>query len=164
MQGLRSVCRGLRIRVSLVQGETEVVVKLQKPKAPKLEQWSPGIPQQRLKATDPAFTYAGTWETDKDGARTSRQAGNEVTINFTGRAIALLGFLGEDGGRADVYLDGKRVGVADAYIMERTHDSVLWHVYGLKPGAHQVRLVTLDTADPRSKGKRIELQGAVTYR
>jgi len=145
-------------------GETEVVVKLQRPQAPKLEQWSPGIPQQRLKAVDPAFTYTGVWETDKDGAKTSRQAGNEVTLSFTGRAIALLGFLGQEGGRAQVYLDGKSAGVADAYIPERTNDVVLWNVYDLKPGKHTVRLVTLDTADPRSKGRHFELQGAVTYR
>ncbi len=144
--------------------ETEVIVKLQKPKAPRLEQWSPGIPQQRLKATDPAFTYTGVWETDEDGAKTSRQAGNEVTIDFTGRAIALLGFLGQQGGRAQVYLDGKSAGVADAYIPERTNDVVLWNVYGLKPGKHTLRLVTLDTSDTRSKGRHFELQGAVTYR
>ena len=60
--------------------------------------------------------------------------------------------------------DGKKAGAADAYIVENTHDNVLWNAYGLKPGAHTVRLVTTDTADERSKGKRVTIQGAVTYR
>jgi hypothetical protein len=41
---------------------------------------------------------------------------------------------------------------------------VLWNVYGLKPGAHTLRLVTTRDADPRSKGKRVSLNQAVVYR
>jgi len=76
----------------------------------------------------------------------------------------VTGALTQDGSRADVYLDGKKAGVADAYIVERTHDNVLWNVYGLKPGEHTVRFVTTGDVDSRSKGKRFTLQGAVVYR
>jgi hypothetical protein len=41
---------------------------------------------------------------------------------------------------------------------------VLWHVYGLKMGPHTLRIVTTDAADARSKGKRIVISSAVTYR
>jgi len=41
---------------------------------------------------------------------------------------------------------------------------VLWHVYGLTQGPHTLRIVTRDDTDPRSKGKRIVISSAVTYR
>jgi hypothetical protein len=143
--------------------EASVTVKRQTPRAPKLEQWSPGIADKKLKATDPAFAFTGKWETDKD-TKTSRAAGNEVTLAFNGRAVVLTGSLKQDGGQAEVYLDGKKSGIADAYIVERTEDVVLFNVYGLKPGPHTLRLVTTDMADPRSKGRRLTINGAVVYR
>jgi hypothetical protein len=91
-------------------------------------------------------------------------AGSEVTLKFSGVAVALVGRLTQDGGRADVYLDGKKVGVADAFIVERTHDNVLWHTYGLESGGHTVRLVTRGDADKRSKGTKVSVERAVLYR
>ncbi len=143
--------------------EQEVAIRVQAPKAPKLEQWSPGIPDRRVKATDAAWTYSGNWET-KDDAKTSRSGGNEAVLRFTGVAVAILGALTQDGGQAEVYLDGKKAGLADAYIVERTHDNVLWNVYGLKPGEHTLRLVTSAQCDPRSTGKRLSISEAVVYR
>jgi hypothetical protein len=143
--------------------DQEVVVRVQKPKAPKLEQWTPGIPDRRVKATNAAWSFTGDWESDKD-AKVSRKAGNSAVLKFEGCAAAILGSLAQDCAKAEVYLDGKKVGLADAYIVERTHDNVLWNVYGLKQGQHEIRLVTTDEADGRSKGKRIAIHGAVTYR
>jgi hypothetical protein len=76
----------------------------------------------------------------------------------------VAGPLTQEGGRAEVYLDGKRKGVADAYIVERTHDNALWHVYGLKPGEHTLRIVSTGTADPRSQGTRVAIERAIIYR
>ena len=143
--------------------DTEVLIPIQKPKAPKLEQWSPGIPTARLSASDKAWSWKGAWSGDKN-ARTSRAAGDEAVLTFQGTAVAVLGALSQEGGRAEVFVDGRRMGVADAYIVERTHDNVLWNVYGLKEALHTVRIVTLGEADARSKGHQVTIQGAVTYR
>jgi hypothetical protein len=143
--------------------DTEVIVPAQSPKPPKLEQWNPGIPDRRLGAKDPAWTWTGNWTEDR-GAMVAEGAGREATLKFSGVAVALIGRLNQEGGRADIYLDGKKVGVADAYIVERTHDNALWHTYGLKPGAHTLRLVTTADADPRSKGHRVALERAIVYR
>jgi hypothetical protein len=62
-----------------------------------------------------------------------------------------------------VYLDGAKAGEIDAWIPERTHDNDLWHATGLAPGAHTVRIVTRDEADPRSKGKHLRVEWAVVY-
>lgn len=142
--------------------DTEVVIPRQSPRAPRLEQWSPGIPAQRVSAADAAWTWTGSW-TAGDGGRTSSTAGDRVRFTFDGVAVALLGHLDQAGGRADVYLDGRKVGIADAYIVENTHDNALWHTYGLKPGRHTVELVLRGDRDPRSKAARMTLGGAVTY-
>jgi ADP-ribosylglycohydrolase len=143
--------------------ERQVTVRLEQPRAPKLEQWSPGIPDRRVAAGDACWSYSGNWETGNN-TKISRSAGAEATLKFNGVAVAILGLLAQDGGQAEVYLDGKKMGVADAYIIERTHDNVLWNVYGLKPGEHSVRLATTNQADPRSTGKRVGITGAVIYR
>jgi hypothetical protein len=145
-------------------GPAAVTVRLQKPKAPKLEQWSPGIPDRRVPVSDAAWRLQGSWATDKD-VRQSTAAGDEATFEFEGVAVAILGRLNQHGGRAEVFLDGKRQAqLLDAYIVERTHDNVLWQAYALKPGRHVLRVVTLGQADARSKGRQVAISQAVVYR
>ncbi len=142
---------------------TEVVIPYQSPKPPKLEQWDPGIPDKKIAASAPIWSWKGNWSESK-GAMTSETAGNEATLKFTGVAVAVIGQLDQQGGRAQLYLDGRKAGVLDAYIVERTHDNALWHTYGLKPGEHTLRIVTLPDADPRSKGRKLTIDRAVVYR
>jgi len=142
--------------------ETEVRIPAQSPKAPKLQQWNPGKPSARVSAQDAAWTWTGNW-TAKDNSRVSSTSGNEAILTFDGVAVALLGRLDQRQGRADIYLDGRKVGTADGYIVERTHDNALWHTYGLKPGQHSVRIVTLQEKDPRSSSGEFTLQSAIIY-
>ena len=92
------------------------------------------------------------------------RAGAEATLTFTGAAVAIVGEMTEDGGRADVYLDGRRVQPIDAFIVERTNDNDLWHTYGLPQGPHALRIVARHDADPRSKGTLVSIVEAVVYR
>jgi len=143
--------------------DAEIVVPKQSPKAPKLEQWDPGIPDKKVPANDPAWTWNGRWADDKD-TLVSKTAGDETTFRFRGVAVVIMGRLSQSGGRADVYLDGKKVGVADAYIVPNTNDDSLWHTYGLKDGEHTLRLVTTASADSRSTGHDLVVERAVVYR
>jgi len=168
-----TVRRALKV-IELAGGrvtESEVIIPLQAPKAPKLEQWNPGVPERVIRFDDPAWDWNGAWSDEVGGkekksliGRAANGAGAEVSLTFSGVAVALVGPLSGEGGRADVYLDGKKVGQFDAYIVERTHDNDLWHTYDLKPGTHTVRVVMRDDADARSKGKKIVIQRAITYR
>ena len=142
---------------------TEIVIPQQSPKPPKLEQWNPGIPEKKITIRDTAWTWTGQWQSDKD-AMVAEGPGNTAILKFDGVAVAVLGRLTQDGGQAQVYLDNRKPVLADAYIVDRTHDNALWHVYGLKPGAHTLKIVTTGKADPRSKGTKVALQGAVIYR
>jgi hypothetical protein len=62
-------------------------------------------------------------------------------------------------------LDGQKQELAlDAYIVPNTHDNVLWQIYELEPGEHTLRIVTTETADPRSDGRQVAIREAVVYR
>lgn len=143
--------------------DTAVIIPLQTPKPPRLEQWDPGIPDRRIAVQDPNWTWTGQWRRDKE-AMVATGARCEAILHFDGVAVVLLGQLNQQGGQADVFVDRQRPSRADAYIVKRTHDNALWHVYGLKPGHHTLRLVTTGHADPRSGGTTVALQGAVVYR
>jgi hypothetical protein len=136
----------------------------------RLEQWDMGIPAARVEAGNAAWTFKGEWQGSPAGdaargpqRKVSAGGGQEATLTFEGTAIALVGPYAQDGGRADVYVDSDRAGVIDAYIPDRTFDNDLWHAWGLRPGRHTLRIVTLDDADPRSTGKRMTIELAIVY-
>jgi hypothetical protein len=149
----------------------EVVIPFQTPRAPKLEQWNPGLPDRRIAWNDPSWVFKGDWAEVKQGGdargvrgKTADRAGAEAELKFSGTAIILVGDYSQSGGRADVFLDGKKAGEINAYIVERTFDDALWHVYGLKQGQHVLKIVLRGDADPRSKGKAVPIYSAVTFR
>jgi hypothetical protein len=151
--------------------ETEVVIPIQPPLAPPLEQWEADPPVRRLELDDPAWEWKGSWARttyehpwgDWEAMRTT-EAGAEASFSFEGTGVALLGDMTQEGGRADVYLDDSKSDyVLDAWIPERTHDHDYWHATGLEPGEHTLRVVVRDDADERSQGKEIRIRGAVVY-
>ncbi len=149
---------------------TEVVIPVQPPVAAPLEQWDPGVPVARVELGDPAWTWKGGWTTkserDEWSAWTTRDAaapGDEVTFTFDGTGVAILGRMTQEGGRADVWLDGRKAGEIEAWIPERTNDNDCWHVTGLAPGRHTVRIVVRGDADARSNGRRVQIERAVVY-
>lgn len=151
--------------------DAEVVVPVQAPQAPPLEQWSMGTVDREIAVTDAAWTWSGTWTTEnvreggyRAGLKVSTAAGSEARLTFTGTAVALVGSHRQDGGRAAVYLDGKRVGDVDGYIGERTLDHALWHAYGLPAGTHELRVVTTGDADARSTGRAVAISKVIAFR
>lgn len=156
--------------------DSEILVPVQPAKAPKLEQWNPGIPDRFVQFNEPAWQWKGSWrdetqpkdnmDKNKPGVtgKAANGAGAEAVLTFEGVAICVLGPMTQAGGRADVFLDGKKMDNIDAYVVERTFDYDLWRAYDLKPGKHTLRIVTRDDADPRSKGKNVILRRAIIYR
>jgi hypothetical protein len=152
--------------------ETEATIPYQAPKPAKLEQWSMGAPQKIIGADDAAWTWKGDWSDQKGKieyrtelrGKLTQSAGAEGTLVFDGTAIVLVGPHSTTGGRADVLVDGKKAGEIDFYIDDRTNDDSLWHVYGLKPGRHTLKVATRDDANPKSKGRDKLLIGAITYK
>ena len=147
-----------------------IEVPMQRAAPPRLEQWDMGVPTARAEAGSAAWVFKGDWQTSAgwDGAgvaqrKSSTGPGREAAFTFDGTGFALVGRYGQDGGRADLYVDGEHAGVVDAYIPERTFDNDLWHASGLGAGRHTVRLVTRADADARSTGKRLTIDLAIVY-
>ncbi len=171
---LNDICRSTLERtlklVKLTGGqvtETEIMIPQQSPMPAKLEQWDMGIPERRVAPKDPAWTWKGNWTDEKGrrgGHKVTTGAGSEVSLTFTGTSVAIVGNYTQEGGRADVYLDGKKTGMIDAYVVPDTNDNDLWHTYGLKAGDHTVRIVLRDDADSRSKGKKLMISSAIVFR
>jgi hypothetical protein len=166
--------RSLKV-IQSVGGEVTdagVTIPYQAPKPARLEQWTMGTPEKIIGASESAWSWTGDW-TDQKGkieyrtelvGKITRGSGAEGTLTFSGTAVALVGPHSPNGGRADVFLDGKKAGQIDFYLDERTHDDSLWHVYDLKSGTHTIKIVARDDADPRSKGKEQFIVGAITYK
>jgi hypothetical protein len=149
---------------------TEVLVPVQPPRAPALEQWEVDAPTARLRFDDPAWTWSGAWSDVKAGERSpgttlkaAETGGAEATLKFRGTGVSVVGRCSSQGGRADVYLDGVKAGEIDAYVPPRTHDNDYWHATGLEAGAHTLRIVTRADKDDRSTGTQIAIERAVVY-
>jgi len=129
-----------------------VLIPVQLPQAPPLEQWDPGVPIARVEFNAPGWSRrgaSGEWE--------------EASVSFEGTGVAIVGAMSQEGGRADVYVDGGKAGEIDAWIPERTHDNDYWHRTGLVNGRHTVRIVRRADADSRSKGRRLQIERAIVY-
>lgn len=163
---------------AIVQGasgrltETEIVIPVQAPVAPPLEQWDADPPIARVEYGDPEWEWTGGWtvasiEKPWGGewtARETSEAGATASLTFEGTGVAVMGLMAQEGGRADVSLDGEKSDVLlDAWIPERTNDNDYWHVMGLDPGEHTVRIIVRDDADERSRGNKIQIQAAIVY-
>ncbi|HVR72633.1 MAG TPA: ADP-ribosylglycohydrolase family protein [Vicinamibacteria bacterium] len=149
---------------------TDVVIPLQEAQAPALEQWAVDPPTARVGFSDPAWTWSAGWRDEKRSQRSpaptmrvADRGGAEATLAFRGTGVAVVGRYSQEGGRADVYLDGRKAGEIDAYVVPRTHDNDYWHVTGLNPGAHTLRIVTRGDRDARSAGTQIAIERAVVY-
>lgn len=145
-----------------------VEIPVEQPTAPPLEQWKYGVPTNVFRADRPRWRWSGEWadvnDRQKLPAKETATPGSEATLTFNGTGIALVGNLAQDGGRADVYIDGKKCDlVADAYIPPNTIDDDLWRIFGLSPGKHTLRVVVRDDADASSSGRRFRLCRAIVY-
>jgi hypothetical protein len=152
--------------------EDYILVPFQKPKAPELEQWTMGKPNKIIPAKASAWHWTGLWNDKKDvvewsnwyeGKTAQTPHDQEAQLTFTGTAVLLMGINSPSGGRADVYIDRKKVGMIDAWVPEDTHNDALWHIYGLENTSHTLTIKVRKDADNRSKGHEIEILAAATY-
>ncbi len=150
---------------------TDVFVPVQAPKAPPLEQWDPGVPVARVEPDQGAWSWKGGWTTGApeagrpaSKARRAGGAGDEARLEFEGTGVAIVGTMSQEGGRADVWLDGARAGQIDAWLPERTYDDDYWHVTRARTrAAHRPGRRARRTPIPVPRGGRIEIERAVVY-
>ena len=148
----------------------QLTVKLQTPKAPKLEIWDDfGSPVERIAAGDPRWGWKGTWKASENpqvSTRTAKDMGAEASISFEGTGFIVVGPYLPSGGQAEVYMDGQRRQIVDVYSDESAGKGgeAVWHAFGLKPGKHTVRLVALGRPFADSKGSDVAIDALVVFR
>jgi hypothetical protein len=152
-----------------VDGDT-AIIETQAPKPPKSRIWDDyGSPVERIAATDARWTWTGTWTPPNTSGRISRRAdarGADASVTFSGTGAVLVGSYLPEGGKADVYLDGRLDRTVDVNSDEDQGkgDESVWHRFGLKNGPHTVRLVVRGEAMYDSKGTAVSLQDLVVFR
>lgn len=156
--------------------ENEILVKTQTPRAPQLEVAFPNLVfDKSISIFDKeSWTFKGKWETYEVTSGTDKQnqsifsekAGDELSINFNGAGIALTGNWFRDGGKADIYLDGKLHRTIDTYYFfaDQQHTEIIWHALNLQPGVHTVKLVVKGEKRPEAEGKRVYITSATIFK
>jgi hypothetical protein len=109
------------------------------------------------------------WPKDRlfDQSIYSNYVGDSATLLFYGSGISIQGNWCKDGGKADIYLDGKRMRSVDTYFFynQQEHDNItLWHITGLPEGWHRIKVMVKGERRQDSMGANIYLTNAITYR
>ncbi len=159
-------------------GGNRILIKKEEPSAPELEISFPDLVfDRKISVFDKKeWKFKGKWEihgassggdVNQPGqAMFSENSGDELSIDFSGTGISLEGNWYRDGGRADVYLDGKLHRTIDTYYdyAGQQHTESIWHALNLEPGDHSVRLVVKGENRPESNGSRIYITSAVIFK
>ena len=142
----------------------------------KLEQAYPGMYlnyQVQIKdAKD--WVFKGKWEDfvygdgDPDLYKVATTPGSSCDIEFTGTAVSLLGSWNVDGGKADIFIDGKKVSQIDVYYREEAgkydvNRAHIFHALELPYGKHTLKLVVAEDKNPKSTGHKIWIQRMLVY-
>ena len=88
----------------------------------------------------------------------SSKIGATATYTFEGTGIRLLACRYDDGGKAEVTLDGQPAEVVDQYGPGRDLP-FNWERQGLAPGKHTIQLKVLGEKSPDSKAHTVNLAG-----
>jgi hypothetical protein len=160
-------------------GGQEVKIKVQSPEPPPLEVSFPDLVFDRKVSIFDAAAWKlkGDWKIfsripwgQKDPeyqSKFSGKAGDELVFTFDGTGITIMGNWVKDGGKADVYLDGKLHRTIDTYFFysdQEHHDINLWHAFNLEPGTHAVRLVVKGEKRPESSGTNVYVTEALIFK
>ena len=156
--------------------KNKIKIKKQEPSAPELEVSFPRLVYNASVSVfdKKGFVFKGKWSNFPSGGDVERRPQSVVSGNkgdmaefiFQGTGISLTGNWVRDGGRADVFLDGKLHRTIDTYYFfsEQQHRNVsLWHVTGLNDGVHTVRVLVKGEKRPESEGTNVYLTGATIF-
>ena len=90
-----------------------------------------------------------------------RRPGAQARLRFSGTGVAIMGDYDDEGGTAEVIVDGAPAGKIDARALPRTTETAYWHVTGLKPGEHTVE-IRLQGGGGTPSGT-VAIAGAIVY-
>lgn len=151
-----------------------LAIKTQKAAPVEVALWDNyGSPVERIPVSDPRWSWKGPWKNDaqehRNTARVTKatsERGAEASVTFEGTGAMITGTYLPDGGKATVYLDGKRDRTVDVYPDEDQpkFGEDVWHAFGLRNGRHTLRLVVDGEPGPGSGGRTVALEDVVVFR
>ena len=158
--------------------DDKIRVRTQLPVAPDLNVSFPDVVfDKKVSVFDKnGWIFSGRWETFETAtgrdpqirkqSRYTDKAGDELLINFSGTGISIEGNMYKDGGKADIYLDGKLHRSIDTYFnfANQQHIGFIWHVLNLQPGDHEVKIVVKGEKRPESSGTRVYIASVKIFR
>jgi hypothetical protein len=121
------------------------------------------------------WTFNGTWHDfvlgrgDNDIFKCSANAGDKLQLKFKGKAILLEGYCNNNGGKADVYLDGRFAETIDFYYRDEAgiylgNRAHLFHRLNLSDKYHTLCLVVRNDKNVKSVGKNVWIERAIIYK
>ena len=151
----------------------KIIVRTQSPRTVNVPLWDDyGSPVERIAVDNARWSWKGNWTQGGQPGRNARpvrsssERGAEVSIMFQGTGAIVVGSYLPNGGKAEVYLDGKLERAVDVYSDEASSkgDEAVWHAFKLKSGNHTLRLVVLGEPYPGSKGADIAINDLIVFR
>lgn len=107
-----------------------------------------------LVQADTSWTRAFYGENSDEQIVGSETAGDQAELTFNGEWVA-IGFRGhQNGGEAELFIDGLSQGVVDTY---RTENDAFYVAYAVTPGVHTVRVDVLGTQNAFSNDNEVDI-------
>ena len=151
--------------------DTELNIKIQTPEPFALEVSFPKLVFDRSATVfeKGGWDFKGNWETyqpQNPQALYSSKAGDEATFTFEGTGVSIVGNWFKEGGKADIFVDGKQARTIDAYFgwANQTHtDMDIFHITNLPKGKHIIKVVVTGDKRPEALAANIYLSKAVVF-
>ena len=102
------------------------------------------------------ITFAGEWHRDGRLSCWSGLAGATAACTFEGTGIRWLGFRVHDGGMAEVFIDGRSMGIVDQYGPGWCGEFDCEY-RGLPPGRHTITIEVVSDKNPQSNGTNVNV-------
>ena len=116
-----------------------------------MDSWAKAATVAVYAETSPSIKYSGRWtRADHRGhmgrhVRFSNQRHAKATLRFTGSAISWIGPVGSTRGKADVYIDGRRVKTVNTYAASFKTARVLFKMEWPSVASHRITIDVLGT-------------------
>jgi len=157
--------------------DSDFLIKVQRPVAPKLEQGFKNIRMNyQVQVKDKAYwKFDASWtdfvygDGDNDLYAVANAPGATVEVEFSGTGVALLGSWNNDAGKARIYIDNQFVKEIDTYYREEAgkydvNRAYLFHHFGLKNGKHILKVVVSEDKNQHSKGNKLYVERIIAYK
>jgi len=122
--------------------------------------------------THDKIKFHGHWFLDGDIMYTN-VSGSYFECSFIGSTLSWEGLRSEDGGRAEVFIDGKKVTEVSQYaytdlfcdwnLLDQRYVPFNWSISDLDEDKHILKVVVSPNKDPSSKGTKITVRRIIIY-